>query len=43
LSCLFTSIEDPVARGTVIARDVSSMLRFGFRFQGDGETYFFQI
>jgi protocatechuate 3,4-dioxygenase alpha subunit len=37
------SVEDPIARETLIARQEADGLRFDIRLQGDGETCFFQI
>jgi protocatechuate 3,4-dioxygenase alpha subunit len=40
---LLRSIQDPDARGTLIAHDEGGVLRLDIRLQGDGETCFLQI
>lgn len=40
---LLSSIEDPAARATLVARENGEALRFDIRLQGDGETCFLQV
>ena len=40
---LLSSIQDPAARRTLVARDEGGVLRFDLRLQGEGETCFLQI
>jgi protocatechuate 3,4-dioxygenase alpha subunit len=40
---LLTSIEDPIARSTLVARDDGGVLRFDVNLQGERETVFFAL
>ena len=36
-------VEDPAARGTLVARPEDGRLRFDIHLQGDGQTAFFGV
>jgi protocatechuate 3,4-dioxygenase alpha subunit len=40
---LLSSIEDPAARSTLVARWLDGALEFDVRLQGDNQTAFFEI
>ena len=40
---VLSSIEDPEARATLVARQQDGALRFDIRLQGEGETTFFAV